>query len=227
MVTKVPKTVEVPQVQYLDNHVHVPVHQHRQVPMVQTVQNEADDAPKKPLGMMGKLKGLGASLKKKAVGLGSMLKDKLSSLMAKPPPTGPATLLDADFELKIPGKLDNHAKVKGGTMKKMKPLCADELDYLPRRYEVVVTDNDERAAELGNGADFIGKVILRGYARPGRTVQHPGDEAVSAPVAGMMENLASGIAKAKEMLNSGMSKVKNGMSAASGMLKKKSAMARF
>merc|ERR1711953_647850 len=42
MISKVQKTVEVPQVEFVDNHVHVPVHKHRHVPMVSVVQKQVE-----------------------------------------------------------------------------------------------------------------------------------------------------------------------------------------
>merc|ERR1719254_187943 len=39
---KVPKTVQVPQVEYVDNHIHVPVHKHRHVPMVSVAQKHVE-----------------------------------------------------------------------------------------------------------------------------------------------------------------------------------------
>merc|ERR1712048_1203611 len=41
---KVPKTVQVPQVEYVDNHVHVPVHKHHHVPMVSVAQKHVEVA---------------------------------------------------------------------------------------------------------------------------------------------------------------------------------------
>merc|ERR1712176_1173770 len=42
MIMKVPKTVQVPQVEYVDNHIHVPVHKHRHVPMVSVAQKHVE-----------------------------------------------------------------------------------------------------------------------------------------------------------------------------------------
>ena len=36
------KTGEVPQVEYVDNHVHIPVHKHRPEPMVTVAQNHVE-----------------------------------------------------------------------------------------------------------------------------------------------------------------------------------------
>merc|ERR1712086_1120368 len=38
----VQKTVAVPQIEYVDNHVHIPVHKHRHVPMVSTVHRHVE-----------------------------------------------------------------------------------------------------------------------------------------------------------------------------------------
>merc|ERR1712176_1613012 len=42
MVQKVERTVEVPQIEYVDNHVHIPVHKHRHVPMVSVTQKHVE-----------------------------------------------------------------------------------------------------------------------------------------------------------------------------------------
>merc|ERR1712203_710512 len=42
MVSKVQKTVEIPQIEFVDHHVHVPVHKHRHVPMVSVVQKHME-----------------------------------------------------------------------------------------------------------------------------------------------------------------------------------------
>merc|ERR1719220_3065366 len=42
MVSQVEKTVEVPQIEYVDNHVHSPVQKHRHVPVVQKVQKTVE-----------------------------------------------------------------------------------------------------------------------------------------------------------------------------------------
>merc|ERR1719379_2845915 len=42
MLSKVQKTIEVPQIEFVDNHVHVPVHKHRHVPMVTTAQKHVE-----------------------------------------------------------------------------------------------------------------------------------------------------------------------------------------
>merc|ERR1719281_2376624 len=42
MVQKVQRTVQVPQVEYVDNHVHVPVHKQRHVPMVSVTQKHVE-----------------------------------------------------------------------------------------------------------------------------------------------------------------------------------------
>ena len=42
MITRVQKPVEVPQVEYVDHHVHVPVQKQRHVPVVQMVQKMVD-----------------------------------------------------------------------------------------------------------------------------------------------------------------------------------------
>merc|ERR1719217_368744 len=42
MVQKVQKTVPVPQIEYVDNHVHIPVHKHRHVPMVSVSQKHVE-----------------------------------------------------------------------------------------------------------------------------------------------------------------------------------------
>merc|ERR1719183_1422329 len=42
MVQTVQRTVEVPQIEYVDNHVHIPVHKHRHVPMVSVAQRHVE-----------------------------------------------------------------------------------------------------------------------------------------------------------------------------------------
>merc|ERR1719324_1348659 len=42
MISTVQRTVEVPQIEYVDNHVHIPVHKHRHVPVVHTVEKIVD-----------------------------------------------------------------------------------------------------------------------------------------------------------------------------------------
>jgi len=42
MVTKVQKFVDVPQVEFVDYHIHVPVQKHRHVPTIQKVQRNVD-----------------------------------------------------------------------------------------------------------------------------------------------------------------------------------------
>merc|ERR1719456_1927391 len=42
MVQQVQRTVEVPQIEYVDNHVHIPVHKHRHVPMVSVAQRHVE-----------------------------------------------------------------------------------------------------------------------------------------------------------------------------------------
>merc|ERR1712187_513911 len=42
MIQKVKKQVDVPQVQFVDRHVHVPVHKHRHVPVVSVAQKHVD-----------------------------------------------------------------------------------------------------------------------------------------------------------------------------------------
>merc|ERR1719504_397183 len=39
---KVQKTVDVPQVEYVDNHVHIPVQKHRHVPVIQKIQKPVE-----------------------------------------------------------------------------------------------------------------------------------------------------------------------------------------
>merc|ERR1719282_1889440 len=39
---KVQKAVDVPQVEYIDNHVHIPVQKHRHVPVIQKVQKPVE-----------------------------------------------------------------------------------------------------------------------------------------------------------------------------------------
>merc|ERR1719335_1151173 len=38
MLSKVQKTVEIPQIEFVDNHVHVPVHKHRHVPVIKQME---------------------------------------------------------------------------------------------------------------------------------------------------------------------------------------------
>merc|ERR550537_2010511 len=42
MIQKVQRTVEIPQVEYVDNHIHIPVHKHRHVPMVSIAHKHGD-----------------------------------------------------------------------------------------------------------------------------------------------------------------------------------------
>merc|ERR1719263_2212448 len=42
MIQQVQRTVEVPQIEYVDNHIHIPVHKHRHVPMVSITHKHVD-----------------------------------------------------------------------------------------------------------------------------------------------------------------------------------------
>merc|ERR1719335_326977 len=42
MITKVQKAVEVPQVEFVDNHIHIPVQKQRHVPVIQKIQKPVE-----------------------------------------------------------------------------------------------------------------------------------------------------------------------------------------